>query len=218
MLENLSQLVLMIVPLIFAVTIHEVAHGYVAYRLGDPTAKMAGRLTLNPIKHLDPVGSLLLPLILKLSGSPFIFGYAKPVPVNFNNIRNYRTGTIYVASAGVVTNLIFAILSGIAFQTLLRFGNIWPGSLVETILVPIATMLNYSVLINLILAIFNLVPVPPLDGSRIVAMLLPPHLSMQYAQIERYGMLIIIVLLMTGAIGKIISFFVMPLYKFLIGF
>ena len=108
---DLNQIVVMIVPLLFAITIHEVAHGYVAYKMGDHTAKLAGRLTLNPIRHLDPVGSLILPLILKLTGSPVIFGYAKPVPVNFSNFRNYRKSTIYVASAGVLANLALAVIS-----------------------------------------------------------------------------------------------------------
>lgn len=109
----------MIIPLLFAVTIHEVAHGYVAYRMGDNTAMLAGRLTLNPVKHLDFIGSFLLPLILKFTGSPIIFGYAKPVPVNFANLRDYRKGVIYVSSAGVLANFACAFISGMLFQFLL---------------------------------------------------------------------------------------------------
>ncbi|MES0362664.1 MAG: site-2 protease family protein, partial [Desulfobacteria bacterium] len=113
---NLNKLVVMIVPLLFAVTIHEVAHGWVANRLGDPTAKLSGRLSLNPMKHLDVMGSFLLPLLLLLARSPIIFGYAKPVPVNFMNLRNYRRDTILVASAGAASNIVTALLCGAAFQ------------------------------------------------------------------------------------------------------
>jgi Zn-dependent protease len=215
-MDELNKFVLMIVPLVFAVTIHEVAHGYIAYRMGDPTAKMAGRLTLNPIKHLDPIGSFLLPVILSLSDAPFLFGYAKPVPVNPAYFRNYRSGTLFVAAAGVIANLICAVLSGILFKILIAFGHLWHISLLKTILVPLLTMLEYSVIINLVLAVFNLIPVPPLDGSRIVAMFLPIHLRSAYESIERFGMIIIILLLMTKVLGKIIAFFVSPLYNLLI--
>ena len=119
---DLNQLVVMIVPLLMGVTVHEVAHGYVAYRMGDPTAMQAGRLSLNPIKHLDLIGSFFLPLILKFSGSPFIFGYAKPVPVNSAYFRNYRKSMIYVSSAGVIANLALAVASGVCFQILHKQG------------------------------------------------------------------------------------------------
>lgn len=118
---DIYKIILMLVPLIFSVTAHEVAHGYAAYRMGDSTAKLAGRLTLNPLKHLDFVGSFLLPAMLKFMGSPIIFGYAKPVPVNFAALRNYRKGTIIVASAGVLTNLAIAVVSGILFQNLVQY-------------------------------------------------------------------------------------------------
>jgi len=216
-MDNFSQLILMIVPLLFAVTIHEVAHGYVAYRLGDPTAKLAGRLTLNPIKHLDPIGSVVLPLILKLSGSPIVFGYAKPVPVNFSNLRDYRMGTIWVAAAGVITNMICAIVSGILFQSLIYIAEFAGDYAINLFFSPAADMLAYSVIINLVLAVFNMIPVPPLDGSRILAMLMPIHLGMQFQRLERYGMFILILLLMTKSLDKIISFFVMPLGNFLLG-
>ncbi|MDM8524689.1 site-2 protease family protein [Desulfococcaceae bacterium HSG8] len=214
---DITRFVLMIVPLLFAVTIHEVAHGYVAYRMGDPTAKMAGRLTLNPLKHLDPIGSFALPLILELTNAPFLFGYAKPVPVNFSNLRDYRKGVILVGSAGVVANLLCAAVSGILLQVLVLAGPLWHGSVLDGLFIPLLQMLDYSVIINLILMIFNLIPVPPLDGSRILSMFLPDHLRAGYQSIERYGMLIIIVLLMTKTLGKIISFFVVPLYKLFTG-
>ncbi|QTA90285.1 site-2 protease family protein [Desulfonema magnum] len=217
MLNNINEFVLIIVPLLFAVTIHEVAHGYVAYRMGDSTAKMAGRLSLNPVRHLDPVGSFFLPIILYFSGSPFLFGYAKPVPVNFANLYDYRRGTIFVGAAGVVANLICAVLSGLLFQFLIYAASLWHGSFLQSLVIPFLNMLNYSVIINLVLAVFNMIPIPPLDGSRILAMFLPESLRIPFQRIERYGMIIIILLLMTKSLGKIIFFFVTPLCNLLLG-
>ncbi len=214
---DLGQLIIMIVPLLFAVTIHEVAHGYVAYRMGDDTARLAGRLTLNPIKHLDFIGSFLLPIMLKLTGSPIIFGYAKPVPVNFANLKNYKSAVIYVASAGVLANLVLAVISGILFQLLGRFEPLWYDSIFRPVILGLFLMLGYSVIINLVLAVFNLIPIPPLDGSRILSMLLPVSLRIQYARIERFGMIIIILLLITNSLSWLFSFFVIPLSNFLLG-
>ncbi len=207
----------MIVPLLFAVTIHEVAHGYVAYKMGDNTAMLAGRLSLNPIRHLDFVGSLILPLLLKLTGSPVIFGYAKPVPVNFSNFRDYRKSTIYVASAGVLANFALAIISGLLFQILTHFQSLWHASILKPFVLDLYHMLGYSVLINLVLAVFNLIPIPPLDGSKILAMLLPVRLRLQYARMERFGMIIIIFLLLTNSLGRVISFFIIPMFNILLG-
>ncbi len=214
---DLNQIVVMIVPLLFAVTFHEVAHGYIALRMGDNTALLAGRLTLNPIKHLDFMGSLLLPLILNLTGSPVIFGYAKPVPVNFSNFRNYRKSTIYVASAGVLANFALAIASGVLFQTIAHFQWLWNGSIFRPLIMDFYHMLFYSVVINLVLAIFNLIPIPPLDGSKILAMFLPASLRLHYARIERFGMIIIIFLLLTNLIDKFMSFFLTPMFNILLG-
>ncbi|MBU0985769.1 MAG: site-2 protease family protein [Proteobacteria bacterium] len=214
---DLNQLVVMIVPLLFAVTVHEVAHGFIAYRMGDPTAMLAGRLSLNPIKHLDLVGSFILPLALKFSGSPFIFGYAKPVPVNFANFRNYRKGMFYVSSAGVLANLALAVVSGVGVQFMLHFKTIWYTTVFRPIVFDLYHMLWYSVIINSVLAVFNLIPIPPLDGSRIVAMLLPPGMRDRFARMERYGMIIIIFLLMTGTLSKLMSFFLNPLIRILLG-
>jgi Zn-dependent protease len=214
---NLYKLFLMLVPLIFSVTVHEVAHGYVAYRLGDHTAKIAGRLTLNPIKHLDFFGSLLLPAMLKFMGSPIIFGYAKPVPVNFANLRDYRTGTILVSSAGVISNLAVAVVSGALFQLLTQNGNISYAPPVSSMISDLSYMLYYSVIINCVLAVFNLIPIPPLDGSRILGMFLPQDLRVKYSRLERFGMAIIIILLLTGFIQKIIRYLTVPLVGFLLG-
>jgi Zn-dependent protease len=214
---DLNQIVLMIVPLLFAVTIHEVAHGYVADKMGDHTAKLAGRLTLNPIRHLDLVGSFILPLILKLTGSPVIFGYAKPVPVNYSNFRDYRKSIIYVASAGVLANLVLAVVSGILFQILNHFSLLWYTSIFRSVILDLSYMLGYSVVINSVLAVFNLIPIPPLDGSKILAMLLPTHLRLQFIRIERFGMIIIIFLLLTNSLNRVISFFITPMFSILLG-
>jgi Zn-dependent protease len=215
--SSLNQLVVMIVPLLFSVAIHEVAHGYVALQRGDNTAKLAGRLTLNPIKHLDIFGSLLLPIILKLTGSPIIFGYAKPVPVNFSNLRDVRKSTILVAAAGVFANFTLAVVSGIFFQILTRHHSAWQTTIFSPIITDLYFMLYYSVIINLILGIFNLIPIPPLDGSKILAMCLPPSFRMQFARLERFGMIIIIFLLLTNVLDRLLSFFLTPMLNILLG-
>lgn len=183
-------------PLLVAVILHEVAHGYVAFRLGDPTAKMLGRLTLNPIPHVDLFGTVLLPGMLILSGSPFVFGYAKPVPVNFRMLRNPKRDMVWVAAAGPATNVLLAAISA----TLLKFVAV--GS---TELGLAGTMLLYSVFINITLAVFNMLPIPPLDGGRVVVGLLPPRLAVAYAQLERVGMLVVVVLLMSGSLRYVLA-------------
>jgi Zn-dependent protease len=219
MLTNFSfiQIALMIVPLVMAVTLHEVAHGFVALKMGDHTARLAGRLTLNPIKHLDLFGSLLLPVILKLTGSPVVFGYAKPVPVNFANLREFRKGTIWVASAGVLANVILAFTSAAILHGLVATEIYWSQSPLGVLFEFLFQLFIYSVLINCVLALFNLIPVPPLDGSRIVAMLLPAPLRVQFLRLERFGMIIIFVLLITGPLGRLMAFFLKPVIGFLLG-
>jgi Zn-dependent protease len=193
----ITQLIILAPPLLFALTFHEFAHGYVAYRLGDPTAKNAGRLTLNPLKHLDPIGTIAFFFIK--------FGWAKPVPVNPANFRNPRKDMLWVALAGPMTNLALALISAIITKTLWFLASSLPYSAIaEAILVPLNAMLIASVWINLVLCIFNFLPIPPLDGSRILTGLLPQDLAISYMKIERYGFIIILVLAFSGVLSKVI--------------
>ncbi|MFH7325231.1 site-2 protease family protein [Desulfurivibrio sp. C05AmB] len=186
-------------PLLFAITVHEVAHGWMARRLGDPTAMRLGRLTLNPIKHIDPVGTILVPGILLMLGG-FIFGWAKPVPVNWHNLRDPRRDMMLVSAAGPLANLGMALLWGMVLKIGLILGGTAP--LVGQ---PLIYMGGAGVFINLILMVLNLLPIPPLDGSRIVTGLLPPPLAAQYNRLENVGFIILIALLATGVLGSILG-------------
>ena len=180
-------------PIMFAIIAHEVMHGVVALRLGDDTALRAGRLTLNPISHIDLFGTIMLPFGLYLFGLP-VLGYAKPVPVDFRVLRGGRSGMLKVAAAGPLTNFVLAIVSGL----LLRFAPFFlHGSFGLTVAVPIARMLQASVIVNVELGVFNLFPVLPLDGGRVLFSVLPMRAARAYAQTERYGFLILMLLLYT---------------------
>jgi len=226
--QFLHKLSVYAIPVILAITFHEAAHGWVAYKKGDPTAKMLGRVTLNPFPHIDPFGTILLPAIMIWMKTGMVFGWAKPVPVNFRLLRDQKRDPIYVAAAGVVTNLALAALSGILFRILIAID---PAMLLEAmtqgaapladsparaVLVPLTLMSEFSVRFNILLALFNLIPVPPLDGGRIAVGLLPPGPSMALASVERYGMLIVLLLLMFGPLG-IIWRFVDILSTFILG-
>jgi len=182
------------IPLIFAITIHEAAHGYAARKLGDNTAYMLGRVSLNPLKHIDPVGTILIPLMLILTGSPFLVGYAKPVPVNFGRLRNPRIDSIWVALAGPGSNFIQALIWAILLIGLIGFG------VDERFLV---AMSQAGITWNLGLLVFNLFPLPPLDGGRILAGLLPARQSIALGKLEPWGFFIVLALVFTGIIGTL---------------
>jgi Zn-dependent protease len=202
----------MAIPLLLGVILHEVAHGWVANKLGDPTARLMGRLTLNPISHIDPFGSILIPGILIITQAPFLFGYAKPVPVNFRNLRNPKQDMVWVALAGAVVNLILALGFSLLLRLLLIAEPIWEWPFLSLILQPLVLMLRYGVVINVALAIFNLIPIPPLDGGRVMVGLLPLRAAYQYSKIEPYGFFILIGLLMT----HILDWFISPLIYFFV--
>ena len=197
--------IIIVAVLLFSVIVHEVAHGFVAYKRGDSTAKLLGRLTLNPIYHIDIFGSIILPAILMLTGAP-VFGWAKPVPINMYNLKNPKTDMIFVSLAGITANFLLAVCAGI-FMFVIRtfFANV-------DIMVSMYVIFQYVIVINIVLFIFNLIPIPPLDGSRVVLFLLPRELAQKYAQIEKYGFWIILILLMTNILWKIIG----PIANFLI--
>lgn len=203
--------ILTVVPgLLLAVILHEIAHGYVAEKMGDPTARQAGRITLNPIPHIDLYMTILLPALLIAAGSPIVFGGAKPVPINPYYFKNPRKSMIWVALAGPTTNIILAVFSYLLFVAIrgISINQIVPF-LVQITLVQI---LAYSVIINLVLAIFNLLPIPPLDGGRIAVGLLPTSLAQQLAKLERFGLIIVIVLLISGVLGRLLT----PLLDFVL--
>ncbi|CAI4033059.1 Site-2 protease family protein [Nitrospira tepida] len=194
-------------PLLFAMVLHEFAHGWVANRLGDPTARLQGRLTLNPLAHIDPLGTVLVPLLCLLMPGGFFIGWAKPVPIDPRNLRHPRRDMAWVAAAGPAMNLVLAVLSAAAFSAFLRLdptvGEFLsrPSSarrqdLAGMALLPLAVMSLYSVLINVLLMLFNLIPIPPLDGGRILTSLLPPRPALALAQLEPYGMILIFALVL----------------------
>jgi Zn-dependent protease len=187
-LSIIETVIAVAIPAILGITLHEAAHAYVAYVFGDTTAQSQGRMSLNPIRHIDPFGTLLLPALLKLSGSPFLFGWAKPVPVDVRNFRNPRRAMMWVAAAGPVMNLFLAMASA----RLLFLVDVAP---VETHDLLAATLQN-GLIFNILLAVLNMLPIPPLDGAKVLIGLLPPEAARRLAQVEKYGMLPLLILLL----------------------
>ena len=201
-----QKIIIAAIPIIFAITVHEVAHGWVASKLGDPTAKLAGRLTLNPVKHVDPLGTIAVPLIM-IALTPFAFGWAKPVPVDWRNLRQPRRDMALVAAAGPGANVIM-----LAFWTLLLSALVTTGNEISYVSVILVEMAKVGIIINIILIALNLLPLPPLDGSRIVTSFLSPAAAYKYNLLERWGLPILVVLLFTGVLGKILH----PLIGFML--
>ena len=198
--------VVQILAFAIAITVHESSHGWMADRLGDTTARTMGRITLNPLAHIDPIGTVLLPLLLILTRSSFIFGWAKPVPVNPYNLRNPRKDMLWIGLAGPLANVSIAIL----FSFILRIGLIVPNSLGQVFVIQV-------ILINLVLAVFILIPVPPLDGYQVLSGLLSREAAISYSRIEPYGMWILLALLFLRVIDFIIGGIVFPLFRILVG-
>jgi len=192
--------------LLFAIVIHEYAHGWVAWRLGDITAKLAGRLTLNPLAHIDPIGTVLLPAMLMIMNFPVIFGWARPVPVDFASLNNPKKDIIWVGLSGPIANLFLAILLSFILKLFIVRNGYYN---------PLIVVLNTAILTNLVFAIFNLIPIPPLDGSRVMIGLLPRDLAIIYSRLEPYGFIIIFSLLYLGIVGKIIWPFITYLAQIL---
>lgn len=205
--------ILFFIVAIPAIVFHEVAHGYVADRLGDPTARMVGRLSLNPIKHVDLFGTILMPALLALAGLP-VFGYAKPVPINPHNFANYRWGMLWTGLAGPTTNLVLAAGAGVLVRVLGLLGV--TGTAYGSAL---ALVVYLFAEVNLVLMFFNLIPIPPFDGSRVLPVLLSDSAMRVYAQVERYGFLIILALLWfgQGIVGLYFTYTVSPLLRLFTG-
>lgn len=205
---------LSIIVLLFSVIVHEVMHGLVALKFGDHTAEQAGRLTLNPIPHIDLFGTILLPALLIFTGSPILFGWAKPVPVNPLNFSNLRKGELLVSAAGILANFGLAIAAALLFHILNALPQTFPAIL--------GSLLRFTVLVNLVLGIFNLFPIPPLDGSKVLMSQLPYKLAASYSRIEPYGILILIMLMMIPVGGSsllqmILGFF-LRIFSSILGF
>jgi Zn-dependent protease len=211
--STVQKLIIAAIPILVAITFHEVAHGFVANKLGDPTAKMMGRLTLNPIAHIDPIGTIIVPVMLFiLSNGAFIFGTAKPVPVNFYNLKRPRRDTALVSAAGPATNIMIAFISILLYILIqVIFPPSSSSAFNQKIMTPLVMMIQYSISFNIFIAAFNLFPVPPLDGGRIATSLLPTKYAYHFSKLEPYGILIVLGLWFTG----IAHYIIVPIQTFI---
>ncbi len=208
-----QHLIIAAIPILVAITFHEVAHGFVANKLGDPTAKMMGRLTLNPLAHIDPIGTIIVPVMLFiLSNGAFIFGTAKPVPVNFYNLKRPRRDSALVSAAGPATNIMIAFISILLYIVIhVIFPPSSSSAFNQKIMSPLVMMIQYSISFNIFIAAFNLFPVPPLDGGRIATSLLPTKYAYHFSKLEPYGILIVLGLWFTG----IAHYIIVPIQAFI---
>ncbi|MDD3818717.1 MAG: site-2 protease family protein [Actinomycetota bacterium] len=217
-IDFLTKIVIWAPGLIMGVVIHECAHGYLAYKSGDPTAKNMGRLTLNPIAHIDLFGSIILPFILLLFGSNILFGYAKPVPINTAYFKNYRKGIRYTSLAGPAANLIFAFAVGLVYGifyfifVILIGARLSTGSIGFNAIILVNLIFQNAIFINIFLAIFNFIPIPPLDGSKILASFLPQNAMYRYLSMERYGF--IFIFLFIFLFSRFLGFIITPVSNF----
>jgi Zn-dependent protease len=197
---DIPSLFLSMLVLVFSLTVHEAAHAWTADKLGDPTARMLGRVSLNPMVHFDPIGTILLPLIAAISGAPLL-GWAKPVPVRTRGLKNLRRDFLLIAAAGPASNLLLAVGGALVWHIMRGMvgvdGSINPNG-------PVVFLLDRFIIMNLLLAVFNMIPVPPLDGGNVLASLLPPALSYRFEQVRPYGVFVLYALLLTGALAYII--------------
>ena len=205
---NVAQVFISFIVLLFSLTVHEMAHAWTADRLGDPTARLLGRVSLNPLVHADPVGTVLFPLIAMITGAPLI-GWAKPVPVNVRQLRHHRRDYVLVAAAGPASNLAMAVTAGCLLAVL----PISPQTLnAANVSAPLATFLSQAMRLNVLLAVFNMIPIPPLDGGNVLAGLLPNHLAGIFNQIRPYGFILLYALILTGGFDAL----VVPPYRFIL--
>ena len=205
---NVAQIFISFIVLLFSLTVHEMAHAWTADRLGDPTARLLGRVSLNPLVHADPIGTVLFPLIAMTTGAPLI-GWAKPVPVNVRQLRHHRRDYVLVAAAGPASNLVMAVTAGCLLAVL----PISPQTLDEAnVSAPLATFLSQAMRLNVLLAVFNMIPIPPLDGGNVLAGLLPYQLAGVFNQIRPYGFILLYALILTGGFDML----VVPPYRFIL--
>ncbi len=211
----IRQIAITAVPILIAIILHEVAHGFIANKLGDPTAKMLGRLTLNPIAHIDMFGTILMPLLLFIfTNGQFLFGYAKPVPINPYNFKNPKRDMAISAAGGPAINILLAILSVLLIKyAVVPASAFVSDNVIAKVIKPLVMMLTASVTINVILASFNLIPIPPLDGGRVLMGLLPHRQANALGRLEPFGMIIVLILVMTG----MASYIIMPLIRLFLG-